>query len=255
MKIAACFYINLDARSDRREHIERQLAALGAVPRERWPALRPTPETLRHDHADLLERGVEAYVEALRADPRTEPHYTGVLGCYLSHVSLLAHIAARFRAADGAVLVLEDDVVLEPGFLSALRDRVASADLVHQGWDLLRLDCWGRRRRRDRVRDGVYKLTTPWRAPAHYNGSHALVYRPERVPRLLRALAARPIKDFDGIWDDAELAATLDHYVIYTGKCRVARLGSDVRPAPRGLRRRVRELLRDARPGGSASLR
>jgi GR25 family glycosyltransferase involved in LPS biosynthesis len=150
------------------------------------------------------------------------------------------------------VLVFEDDVALEPGFLPALRDRVASADLVYGSWDLLRLDCLGRRRRRDRVRDGVYQLTTPWRSPAHYRGSHALVYRPERVPQLLRALASRPIQDLAGLWDDAALAAALDHWVIYTDMCRVAPLASDVHPPPRGLRRLLREQRREAHPAAAA---
>jgi GR25 family glycosyltransferase involved in LPS biosynthesis len=232
VKIAACFYINLDERSDRREHTELQLAALGSIARERWPAVRPTRETLAH-HADTLARGVQGYVQELLSDPRTVPHYYGVLGCYLSHLTLLQQIAERFGPGDGAVLVFEDDVALEPGFVSALRDRVASADLVHRGWDLMRLDCWGRRRRRDRVCDGVYRLSTPWQAPAHYNGSHALVYRPERVAGLLSALAARPIKDFDGFWDEPELTATLEHYVVYTGKCSLRKLPSDVRPSRR----------------------
>lgn len=236
MEIGACFYINLDQKQERRRHIEAQLVQLGDLPRERWPAVRPTQRDLVTLYGNVMRRGVAPYLRDYLDSRGERERYFGVLGCNLSHIGLMQHIAEHRDDSEGAVLVLEDDVVLEAGFLDVLRERLRLSVLASTDWDLIRIDCWAGRGDGFQVAEDVYHLTSPWGAPAHFSGSHALLYRPSRVGKLLSLLEKRPLQDFDGVWDDAELTRSMAHFVVYTGHCQIATFPSDVRPSGRNRR-------------------
>lgn len=94
-------YINLDARADRRVHVEAELAAAG------WPANR---------------------LHRLAATA----HAHGALGCARSHVVALD---AAWAAGWPAVAVFEDDVVFRPwGGPGGLPSPAARAAVVATGW-------------------------------------------------------------------------------------------------------------------------
>ena len=109
MASTAAFYINLDTRTDRREHMEAQLARIG-VAAERFSAVTPA----QVDSADL----------ALAKRHALSP---GELACSRSHQRIWALLLER--GLDGA-LIFEDDALLS----CALRDVFATPDL-HQRFD------------------------------------------------------------------------------------------------------------------------
>jgi glycosyl transferase family 25 len=113
MSFVPAFYINLDSRPDRREHIEAQLKRIG-LPAERVRALTP---------ADLPAERIEAASNALSL---TE------LACSMSHQQVWQIIIDR--NLDGA-LVLEDDAVLS----SRLSEVMKISDL-HLRLDALQLE-------------------------------------------------------------------------------------------------------------------
>lgn len=80
------FYINMTSRPDRREHVERQLAALGLTA-TRIEAVTPTVDDL----------------------PEGSPLSTGELGCSRSHQSIWRLLVEQDIPA---ALILEDDVLL-----------------------------------------------------------------------------------------------------------------------------------------------
>ena len=153
-------------------------------------------------------------------------------------------MADRFTERDGNVLAFEDDVVILPGFLDRLRERFDDPVLRDADWDIARIDCWGDRVEELRVSEDVYRLTRAWDTGTQFGGSHAVLYRPSRLPRLLDILASRQIRDIDGLWSHGDLPDVLAHYVVYTGLCWHTDLASDIRPrGAHRLRWRLRPTL------------
>lgn len=91
----AMIFINLDRASDRRAFMEAQGERLG-LSLERFPAV----------SSDDVDDATVASIGRSWERPLTRPE----IGCFLSHRSLWARIAA----GDGPVLVMEDDVALSP---------------------------------------------------------------------------------------------------------------------------------------------
>ena len=115
--------INLDKDRERLQRITQQLAATG-LDWTRMPAVYGG-ELPPADQTRLLDR------DAYRRKHGMEPAL-GELGCYLSHVAVMrALLASPHRCA----LVLEDDVLLTPALLPALRGLLAHADR----WDMVKL--------------------------------------------------------------------------------------------------------------------
>jgi GR25 family glycosyltransferase involved in LPS biosynthesis len=200
------YYINLDRRPDRRSSMEGQLPLLG-FPIIRWPAVWLTEDEWSR-HANVIsDRGVEAYV--------LEGKYTyGTIGCYLSHLQVLEHIA---ESGSEQSLVFEDDILIEAGFLSA-----AQALLLQvPPYDMILFDCFGSRFAPDRINSFVYH---PSRNFPHFWGAHAYLVGRGKVDKILRSLRKRKIKDIDGLFLGAE---GFRRYVVYTGLLKDGNFGSD----------------------------
>jgi hypothetical protein len=242
MDLAACFYINLDHRTDRRRHMEAQAEQLGGIPLERWPAIRPTARNLYTTWEPYTRRGLAPYLHRNRRSRHKRERFYGIIGCYISHVRLMEHMADRFTERDGHVLVLEDDVVIRPGFLDLLSKRLEDPVLRGADWDMIRIDCWGARVEEFRVSEGIYRLMRTWKTGTQFGGSHAVLHRPSRLPKLLDILASRQIRDIDGFWSHGDLPKVLAHYVVYTGLCQATNLATDIRP--HGVRRLLWKLRR-----------
>lgn len=114
--------INLDRAPDRLARISAQLAGLG-LPFTRLAAVdaRALQPTQRAELDDATYRQRHGMTPVL-----------GELGCYLSHVAVMnAFLASPARFA----LVLEDDVLLQPGLPAVLQALAAQAGR----WDMVKL--------------------------------------------------------------------------------------------------------------------
>lgn len=107
------WYVNLDHRPDRLEHVEGQLARVGLRGR-RMRGFRPDEWT-----------GDPARVDVMR---RRTP---GAIGCHMSQVAIIGTAVGTERN----VMVLEDDVC----FCADFRERLAEAEefLAGREWDVL----------------------------------------------------------------------------------------------------------------------
>jgi len=200
------YYINLEQRTDRRAFMENQLPSLG-IPYSRWPAVRLDSLTSDPWARAIEERGIAPYV--LDGASRLP-----TVGCYLSHVSLLDHVA---RNGSPQALVLEDDVAIDAGFVD--RARVLVGQLP--AFDLVLFDCFGTGHPPDRVETDIYR---PSRSFPHYRGTHAVLVGEGRADHVLRVLRSRQIMDIDGLYLTApELAC----FVVHTGGVRSGGFGSD----------------------------
>ena len=232
-------YLNLDRSVARRWHMEKQLselavdgAAFARVTAERWPATYMTDRAVRR----LLPRVI--------AHKRHRPNFVrGMLGVRDSNMRLLRHLAELERsrrsagvmkgwaaeaeaAGSGGVLylVLEDDVILHPGFLDGLNCLLGR---LPPAWDAIKLDCHGpcvvvatglpfMSRGRPFYRaahsdshaargaaaachcDGVQKATGCW----FCGGGYATLYNPDpaSLARVLR------------VWDGANATSVIDDH-------------------------------------------
>ena len=116
-------FINLDKDSERRTRIEAQLAHLG-LPGERLPAvwwkrLPPAEQSALYS----AERNHSQYYQ---------PLVDGEKGCYASHIQAWRQLLASDAPA---MVVLEDDVVLEDAFAPV----VQAIAVLGDDWDMVKL--------------------------------------------------------------------------------------------------------------------
>ncbi|MDN3920192.1 glycosyltransferase family 25 protein [Roseateles violae] len=152
-------FINLDSDADRRVRMQAELARLGVAGERfeatRWTAL-PEDEQARLYSPDLNERQFH------------KPLVNGEKGCYASHLRCWQALLASDHPA---LVVLEDDVALEPDFAAV----IAAIAALPRDWDMIKL---------------IGRLDTSKREKLSESrplvGAHALV-RYQRVPSLTAA--------------------------------------------------------------------
>ncbi len=119
-------YINLEKDVERRNHMEKQVPQA-----RRWPAVNGadlTPD-------DMARYNVSESVYSHRKNWDGKMRNAGVVGCWLSHVTLLRHLATTHVPDHAAHLILEDDVTVTPTALnqSLLKDLPNDWDIVYFG--------------------------------------------------------------------------------------------------------------------------
>lgn len=133
------FYINLDRRVDRRQHCSVQMHKnFSNVTRKR--AVDGLAETEMLDPKRLSDRVVPYYDisenarwdGSIQATNRTQRMTEGEIGCCLSHLS----IWEAQGTGSGPVMIFEDDVVLQPDFVSKAKRFM---DRVPNDWDIIYL--------------------------------------------------------------------------------------------------------------------
>ncbi|MEO7151757.1 MAG: glycosyltransferase family 25 protein [Burkholderiaceae bacterium] len=127
-------YINLDEDAARRDALVAAFDAIGVHPQRqsgvRWTRL-SAPEQAAH------------YSTELNAKSYFRPLVDGEKGCYASH---LACWQGLLDSAAAALVVLEDDVLPEPGFVAVINAIAA----LPPGWDMVKLIGRGHERPRER---------------------------------------------------------------------------------------------------------
>ena len=116
-------FINLDKDIERRERLEAEFIRLG-LPGKRFPAVW-WKELPQHEQ-DVL------YSAALNQHQYYKPLVNGEKGCYASHLEAWRQLLASEASA---LVVLEDDVVLDDSF-EAVIQAIAESD---EDWDMIKL--------------------------------------------------------------------------------------------------------------------
>ncbi|TSE36243.1 glycosyltransferase family 25 protein [Tepidimonas charontis] len=117
-------YINLDRDAQRRERMEAVLANLPL-------SYQRLPGVLWTDLDSVAQ--AQLYCPALNAQQFCRPLVDGEKGCYASHLRACEHLLA---SAASALVVLEDDVTLQEGFVDVVQ---AISTLPPDGWDIIKL--------------------------------------------------------------------------------------------------------------------
>lgn len=113
----AVFYINLDARTDRRSSIEKQAGEIGLV-------IERVPGIVIADDDPALQHPIH----------RNDAKIQRKLGCTRAHISAVRRAKERgYRD----VLIVEDDIEFRPGFVPKLKQ--VYAEVQQHDWHLLYL--------------------------------------------------------------------------------------------------------------------
>jgi GR25 family glycosyltransferase involved in LPS biosynthesis len=169
--ISTIHVINLDRDTKRWESIQSQAAVLG-LQVQRFPGIygKDIP------YSQMRSHGVgNAMVRADRNDHKGEKlHNLGVVGCYLSHRTLLETVANLDVPDCAGHLILEDDVKFPEDFLQPGGRYESLSKHIPSDWDVIWLRMW--KVHGDDVAPGVVKLKTDTRVRVNL-GTFAYVVR------------------------------------------------------------------------------
>lgn len=198
-------YINLDDRLDRRQNMDNQLLRSGVEKIDRFPAVL-IDENDSSAYQAYLDRGICPYLD----EPGHLHRRRGVIGCYISHIQCIETITS----AQGATLILEDDILMHNAFISVVKRWIQRMDCE---WDVIFFDCKGSWPVGDRIRANLYY---PTKSQPYYVGAHAMLVNNRSREKILDILNNGHIGDIDGLLLLNHLA--IETYVVRTGLCRTS---------------------------------
>ncbi len=179
-------YINLDHRQDRRKHMEDLQKQLN-LPFQRITASSYKTVLEPNEYVkEILKRGIETYI--LSEDGKIAR--PGIIGCYLSHLQSIENMDATYP---GVYITLEDDINIAGihFFIKLLK----ILKKTPTDWDILLVDCAGKYNTSQLVVRNLY-------LPNNTNelvGTHVVLIKPQSKNKIIKGLAAYPIKDIDGL--------------------------------------------------------
>ena len=136
--VTSIHYINLDKDVDRQKHMEEHTRRLNMV--ERWPAVYGKDIPID----DMVKMGIGYAMvysgQGTYAEQRKNTRNLGTVGCYLSHRTLLEHLASRNVPDYYGHLILEDDVQVPDDFLLPGDRWHAIHKTVPMDWDMVYFD-------------------------------------------------------------------------------------------------------------------
>lgn len=128
------FYINLESRRDRREHMETMLTTLG-VDYERFNAIQPTFDDIKYGkYKHLYTKFIPRFKNYIDTQTMTRLA-TGILGVWLSQLNIHQSQAGNSEP----YVILEDDVVFTQKTLVQLNKmlswkKIADWDIIRSTW-------------------------------------------------------------------------------------------------------------------------
>ena len=155
------YYINLDARKDRKQQFESQDALVSMPPVQRVAGVHGLSVDIKKDHRIGVNTRVHVITEYRRS--HYEIHSRGAIGASLSHLKTWeTFLKSKAKYA----LVLEDDVQLPPTFAMMVRD--CAKDLP-DNWDIWILG-WNHSPVDTRKTEA-----SPFRKILHFVGAHCYI--------------------------------------------------------------------------------
>lgn len=193
-EIMRTFVINLDSRPDKLRFMNFS-AGFGQnapLPCERWRAIEPFPgfeQKVSREVGSVLKNPAYKTMKATAPD-----RYYHTMGCYLSHLSLIKHIASIGRPGD-LYMVMEDDHYFS-GNLTASLPKIVSA-VNDPDWHAIRLDCWDEWGRRGVA---TYRTDVCDQQGGCFGGTHAIIYNYDNIKRTLDHWMKAAWRDADAMF-------------------------------------------------------
>lgn len=165
------YYINLEHRTDRREHIESEFKKVG-IQAEKLSAM------IDKDVVNFPEIKLTNVVSPAPHSTDNSciaPHSDGNWGCTLSHYSILKK---HLESKDEKILaIFEDDAYLSEDFNERLEYLQKNFDL---DWDMFYLGSWCRL-----IKDEKTKIKYVWRIRDIIYSGHGYLVNPKSLPKII----------------------------------------------------------------------
>ena len=125
------FYINLEKRKDRKDHMEKMLSKLN-LDYERFPAICPTIDEIKFGkYKKFYDKACER-IKSFADTERQYPRAIGVFGCYLSHFMIHESQASHNKP----YIIIEDDASISKDTFTKLNKITCSNNF--EDWDIIR---------------------------------------------------------------------------------------------------------------------
>jgi GR25 family glycosyltransferase involved in LPS biosynthesis len=205
------YFINLDSKTSRRQHMESQFFRTG-FNAQRLRAVDSTRVALGEFNQDLSAQGLDPFFSQL-----TEQGRSSSIACYLSHLQALMEAEKVLHGQDEVALIVEDDVLIPDGWQAELQKIV---DQAPQDWALLKLSSAGEARVSDLANADLNTYTLSLKKTSDFNfyhvrgpfnegdprdntfklfykGSGAYLVRGSSIQEIIHYLRSQTIKDYD----------------------------------------------------------
>lgn len=165
------FYINLEKRKDKKDHMEAMLSNLN-LDYERFDAVCPTINEIKFGK---FKHFYEKAVPVVKRRFNTEKNHSsvvGIFGCYISHYQIHSNQVNNTEP----YIILEDDVKITEKTLSQLNDFILNEK--YKDWDIIR-NMWTSTDEIKKIHT-VHKLSkfsNHHPTSTIYGGSHFCVFR------------------------------------------------------------------------------
>jgi len=198
------FYVNMDNQKERKNCLERQFKDMPGKPQpKRYPALRfpdvcskskthqKYEECLKEaDLGDCFESGIDYAATGTHGTQNHDEHRirSAVLSNWCGHKRLFKQLEADAKNGTAAdyVVILEDDVILDRKyFMNVIKD--FATQYHNRDWDLVQLDPFGHKDRKDFVEHfrgkPVFKPAADSTCSAYW-GFHAVLLKTSALHRI-----------------------------------------------------------------------
>ncbi len=126
------FYISLDERTDRKEHMEKMLSNLN-LKYERFSAVKASPDVIKTEYNKFYENCVPRFKKYINSkNKNVVKRGVGAFGCYMSHFKI--HKIME-QENTGPYMILEDDVIIRQ---STLDELYLLVNKLKDDWDMIR---------------------------------------------------------------------------------------------------------------------
>mmetsp|Transcript_53691 Transcript_53691/g.125152 ORF Transcript_53691/g.125152 Transcript_53691/m.125152 type:complete len:355 (+) Transcript_53691:53-1117(+) len=142
------YFINTDASTSRRAHMEEQSKQL-KLPFTRFRAV-DTVDIALGSFPEYVSQGLDPSLQ----DNDPDRFVNATIACYVSHIHLMEQLAANYTS-DRVALIFEDDILMPADLLLRVRHVLECAP---PDWSLLKLSSWGATRASNFIRP----VRTPW---------------------------------------------------------------------------------------------
>jgi len=237
-KINKIYYINLDHRLDRKNHIENVLSKIDINNIERFNAVKLNKHDLNHKNAiyyKYFKRGIVRFKQYLNSRKFYDlKKGVGVYGCYLSHYFLLQDIQRKFKKNE-LVLILEDDADFDQNLINNCEDLI-KREFIEQNinWDIIRV-IWGNPYdKMNKINDQLFtytncnsqsKFADENNSNNMHNGTTFQIINTKNIKRILNYLEKDYIYNIDGVY----CTNKIDIFVYRYGNNITAEFSSDIR--------------------------
>ena len=204
-----CIYINLERHNHRKEHMENMLQKL-QLPYSRFNAICPTLEECNEIHN--LNKRVKHYLQ----NDTSQSRGIGVVGCYLSHLSVLNIIKDYY---ENHIYVLEDDLEIDPITLFHVNKVITYLESNYD-WDMFRII--RNKFDNDETKEfpkqvicdiPIYKIESPHYQSIYNNGknnsinggTYFQIINRKNIPKIIDYLQKEDVYNIDAIYSTNQL--------------------------------------------------